>query len=812
MKKKDRELLNDIKNSLETVGNNEKLPEELNKENIVSIVSGQKQLQKTNMSGKQKRTTAFATIAAVFVLCICVFFAQKTSKNPSDIVPTPKTTQPQNSPYGDAPLYTASNYEAIEQRFVKVARNYAKESKLVEKDYAVANGIAGITGAVNEKTAEAPATDDGAQSEQSINNAAGTTEESNSQYSKTNVQVEGVDEADIVKTDGKYIYTVTEDFEYITSSKGEKTRDENYGIVKIVDIKNPDGMQVVSAVMPKTKNKEIRVREIYVNGSNLIVICNEWDYNEAQPRLYYYGYWGRSENTLVVVYDITDRADPKEKGRYEQNGYYLSSRLIGNRVYVFSNYNVNVYQDEEVVRNDCVPQCGTNGKLARIPAEDISVMRSTDRTGYLVIGSVNFYGEELSPTTKAVLGGGDESYCTKDTLYISNSVYDYKLYTEKQLTDEEISVDMGRTEIFAFLLNEGRIEYKSYGTVSGIVDDQFSMDEYNGYFRVATTVGWNGYSIMTVLDKNLKRVGELTKIAEGETIYSVRFIGNTAYVVTYENTDPLHVIDLSDPKHPKILGQLEVPGFSSYMHPVSDKYILGIGEERTEDGELEKENTKLSVFDISDPMNPVEVSKLVLDGYSSARDNHKVFTVLPDGSFMIPINMYYYYGESEQDVMRSVRFWVDENGQIIIGKSYYNEHVTDKYPDPYQPEYEEPEYDEEEYDEEYEEYYDETAAYEPSMLTYYNEIQRIVYADSVVYNIGELYIEAFDLETGEKLDEAQILDSQKLFDRDTSYYYEPVYNGAEVPVEDGSIVDDAVSSDGETDTVLAETTTVAVTN
>ncbi len=800
MKKKDKELLEKIRTDLQTVSDSEKLPDSLNKENISSLVSGQKQSQKTNMSYKQKRTTAIASIAAVFVLCVCVFFAHKASKNPSAVVPTPKTTQAQDSQYGDAPLYAASNYEAIEQRFVKYAKTAAQEATLVERDYAVANGAKSAATAEDNasfapsEAAQAPTSQDGATGAAGENESA-----SESSYSKTNVQVEGVDEADIVKTDGKYIYVVSNDFEFIKNSDGETKRDTNYGAVKIVDLKNADGMKVVSSVTPKTKNKEIRVREIYVNGNNLIVICNEWDYNEQQVKGYYFGMRWNAETTLVVVYDITDRAEPKEKGRYEQDGYYLSSRLIGNRVYVFSNYNVNIYQDEEIVRNECVPQCGINGKMARIPAEDISVMRSTDRTGYLVIGSVNFYGEELSPTSKAVLGGGEQSYCTKDTLYISNSVYDYELYTEQQLTDEEISVDMGRTEIFAFLLNEGRIEYKNYGTVSGIVDDQFSMDEYNGYFRVATTVGWNGYSIVTVLDKSLKRVGELTKIAEGESIYSVRFIGDTAYVVTFENTDPLHVIDLSDPKNPKILGQLEVPGFSTYMHPVGDKYILGIGQERDENGEFigDEMNTKLSVFDISDPMNPTQVSKQVLDGYCMAQDNHKALTVLPDGSFVIPFNNYYYSDNGEQNVLRAVHFSIDENGQIILGKSYYSEHIKDVYNQAEQTEDESS--DEIEYEEEY--YYD-------NERVYYNDIQRIVYSDSVLYNVGELYIEAFDFESAEKTGEVQILDSQKLYERDSAYYFGPVYNGAYVPeVTDTT---EAVSGEAEEKTSLVETTTVAV--
>ena len=795
MKRKDKELLNDIKTSLNTISDSEKLPEDLSAENIASLVSKTEPSHKNLMSGRQKMTTAFASIAAVFVLCACVFFAHRAAKNPAAVVPTPKTEKAEDNVYGDAPLYAAANYEEIEQRFIKFAKKAAEESRLVKNfngaKYATDN--ASQADGVTEVAPEAPS---GA-----AEGGAGESEDSNS-FSSTNVQVEGVDEADIVKTDGKYLYVKTDDFSFIKNSDGKNSQYTNDGTVKIVDIKNPAEMQVVSSVLPKSKKQEISVREIYVNGNNLILICNCWVYDENNQF-----YWYNSNtNTLVVVYDITDRAEPKEKGRYEQNGYYLSSRLIGNRVYVFSNYNVNVYQDEEQVKNDCVPQCGVNGKLSRIPAGDISVMRSTDSTGYLVIGSINFYGEELSPTSKAVLGGGEESYCTKDTLYISNSVYDYELYTQQQLTDEEITVDMGRTEIFSFLLNEGRIEYKNYGTVSGVVEDQFSMDEYNGYFRIATTVGWNGYSIVTVLDKNLKRVGELTKIAEGEEIYSVRFIGDTAYVVTFENTDPLHVIDLSNPKSPKILGQLEVPGFSSYLHPVGDRFLLGIGQDRDEEGEMTTEysNTKLSVFDISDPMNPTEVSTLVLDGYSEAQDNHKVFTVLPDGSFMIPLNLYYYdENEGEKDVNRSVRFFVDENGQIVFNNSYYNEHVVDIYR--LNDEQNAEETAETEVAEDGTEvYYDNYNEY-----TYYNDISRIVYSNAVVYNIGQYYIEAFNLETAEKLGEVQVLDSNRIFERDTAFNNVPVYNGAVVPEEPAD--DSGLSETTDTDTTTVKTSE-AVTN
>jgi len=732
MKKKDKKFIGEIKESFDNLNDITVIPEILNKENIASIVENQEQNRKTSMSGKQKKTTTIASIAAVIVLCACVLFAYRAAKNPSSVVPVPPSVQKNaDTQFGNAPLFSAYEYATIEDRFTSIARKLSREPVV---DYYESDSA--VIGEKSETATESnsPVATDGA-TEKSFD------------YSKTNIQVEGVDEADIVKTDGKFLYVVTEDYKEYKSSSGDKL--VSNGVIKIVDIRNNAEPKVVSSFIPKAYDTTLDIKEIYVEGNNLIVIASEFP---AYGEQYEYNSYFEGIKVLVSVYDISDRGEPKEKSRYEQSGFYISSRLIDNRVYLFTNYKVEMYADLDVIKNACIPMCGENGEFERVPANDICIMRSNEEaTEYLVVGSVNFRGNEPSHTVKAVLGGGENCYCSGDMLYVSNSVYDYALYSEADLTATDMNIDMGRTEIFAFLLNEGKIEYKCYGTVSGIINDQFSMDEYNGYFRIATTVGWNGYSIVSVLDKDLKRVGELTKIAEGESIYAVRFLGDTGYVVTYENTDPLHVLDLSDPKNPKAVGELKVPGFSNYLHPYSQKYLIGIGEDRDENGELPdgEMNTKISVFDVSDPKNPVEVSKYVLSGTSSAQYNHKAFTVLNDSTFIIPVS------DWTNGTEQSVRFAVSEEGELTVVASY----VSDKARIVYQ---------------------DLTYDKDGSTVEYDNEIVRTVYASEAVFNIGELYVEAYSPDSGEKLSEVMILDGRRLFERDVDVTAIKTYNG---PIE-----------------------------
>ncbi len=244
---------------------------------------------------------------------------------------------------------------------------------------------------------------------------------------------------------------------------------------------------------------------------------------------------------------------------------------------------------------------------------------------------------------------------------------------------EKIAKEREKTIIHKISIMNEEINYESQGSVPGYVNDQFSMDENNGYFRIATTINTGSFGfggivrpMMTdvvstvqtsaasagsaaegvtasekavmiapippvpsqpattnnlyVLDSSMNVVGKLEDLAPGERIYSARFIGDRAYMVTFRQVDPLFVIDLSNPSSPSVLGFLKVTGVSDYLHPVDENHIIGIGHEATDEGMLQ--GLKMSLFDVSDVSNPKEISKIVIGDRGTSSEvlnDHKAF-------------------------------------------------------------------------------------------------------------------------------------------------------------------------------------------
>lgn len=707
MNKNDKEFLNEIGEKLSQISKNEKLPEVLNSENIASIVENQEQGQHSKMSAKRRKITALASSAAAVVLAVCAALAVKAGKNPAAVVPPPNTTQPQTNNYGDAPLYDVTDYATLEQKFAQ----YASEEQL-KKNEAGIGGMAENSSSTNNGTTANPggATGQGG---------------GEAEHGQTNIQVEGVDEADILKNDGKYLYIVSDDFD------GKDSIQVNSNIIKIIDVQNPDEMKTVSTVLPVEDGKTIRVRNLYINGNRMIVVCDVNVLSTLEDGTKYYGF--QPAQTMTVVYDITDRAKPVEADRFTQDGDLISSRLVGNRVYILTNYYIDVYGDAATVKANCVPRTEQKGSYERIPVKNICCMKDTKSTSYLVVCSVNFVGEKLDAKTKAILGGGQEAYCTATSLYVANSVSDYSLLLSTSTTEEKALDFTGKTEIFSFLLNEGNAEFKAYGTVNGTVLNQFSMDEYKGYFRIATTAGSSKYSIVSVLNSSLKPVGEVKDIAPGETIKSVRFLGDTGYVVTFEQTDPLFVIDLSNPEKPAITGELKIPGFSSYLHPVSEGYVLGVGREGDENGLSANGESKISLFDVSDPKNPKEVSKLVLDGYSEAEYDHKAFLEIGEGVYAIPLSDTSTVDGKTITVDRVVTFSASY-GRLRIVRKYVSDYSNLTVDNPYG---------------------------EPTRCN--NAIKRSTFVGDTLFTVGDYYVEAYSMKNGKKLSDIMVFDYNKQF-------------------------------------------------
>lgn len=407
----------------------------------------------------------------------------------------------------------------------------------------------------------------------------GRGDETGVDYSTTNIQVEGVDEADIVKSDGKYIYVVS----------GNK--------VVIIDAYPAEGARILSEI--ETNESPI---ELFINGEKLVVLG-----------------WA-----FVKVYDVSNRENPLLTRDVSFDGQYFDSRMVGSHVYVIINspaiYDNKIY----------LPNISSNGNTKTVPATEIYYFENTHdySYGFTTIMAINTQDDGADVTSETFLIGATQNiFVSSNNIYVTYT--DYWVYPLREWSSETSDPETETTIIHKISIADGTIEYKSQGEVPGQVLNQFSMDEYQGYFRIATTTGWMGQNNVYVLDGNLDIVGRLEGLAPGERIYSARFIGSRAYLVTFKKVDPLFVIDLEDPNNPKVLGELKIPGYSDYLHPYDETHLIGVGKDAVDMGSFAwYQGVKIALFDVSDPENPIEISKYMVgdrgtDSY--ALQDHKAF-------------------------------------------------------------------------------------------------------------------------------------------------------------------------------------------
>jgi len=394
-----------------------------------------------------------------------------------------------------------------------------------------------------------------------------------SDYSATNIQVAGVDEADIVKTDGEYIYLAS----------GNRTI--------IVKAYPPEQAQVLSEI-----ELEGTVIGIFINGDRLVVFEEEMPYYDLPPvREDYIPYI--SPKTYIKVYDVSDRENPRLQRELSADGQYVSSRMIGDYAYVV--INEPVYEQDDELN---LPKIYSGGNETEIPATDIYYCDVYDYYYmYTTIMAINTQNDDQEPTYETILlGASSNLYVSLNNIYLTFPVWG------RNMGDSE------KTSIHRIHIEGDKVEYVASGEVPGIVLDQFSMDEYDSYFRVATTT-YEGTSQNNVyiLDMSFTITGSVEGLAPGETIYSARFMGERGYLVTFKQVDPLFVIDLKDPYNPEELGYLKVTGYSDYLHPYDENHLIGIGKETTDAGEFAwYQGVKISLFDVTDVGNPREISKL----------------------------------------------------------------------------------------------------------------------------------------------------------------------------------------------------------
>lgn len=395
-----------------------------------------------------------------------------------------------------------------------------------------------------------------------------------SDYSHTNVRQEGVEEGDIVKTDGKYLYV----------------RQDDGHTVALIDTQ--------SGEMEKTgeiyRGKDEYVCEFYVEDSRLILIVT-----------------GTGE-VSVVTYDIQDPSAPKIVGEVTQSGDYHSSRMVEGYLYLFTQYYVDLWNDLDVQK----PRTYLPIVNGNIMEETNIYLPQTNRASmYEVIMSIDPDQPDRTKDSKALLSKGGD-------LYVSNkNIYYYETLWK---TSSEVV-----TSIRKIVYSDGKIKAVAQGSFDGYLNDSFSIDEYDGYLRVVTTI--EDTNSVYVLDEELKETGAIEGLAEDERIYSARFMGDTAYFVTFKETDPLFSVDLSDPKHPAILGELKIPGFSEYLHYYGQGLLLGIGMDVDEETQM-TEGLKLTMFDISDPTDVKEKDTYNLETmyYTDLFNDYKAVLVEPE--------------------------------------------------------------------------------------------------------------------------------------------------------------------------------------
>ena len=317
--------------------------------------------------------------------------------------------------------------------------------------------------------------------------------------------------------------------------------------------------------------------------------------------------------TSIKVYDISDRGNPVLKRNFSVDGNYFSSRMIGDYVYVVATQWA-VFIETDVF----LPRVHSDNETDVIPADDIYYYNFSDSSySFTSIVALNIQNDAQKPTHETILLGGTSTiYVSQNNIYLTFPNYTWQENETMKTTIQRIKI------------NKQAITFAAQGEVPGYILNQFSMDEHNGYFRIATTTNnWRTFAEeatsknnVYILDMNLNIVGKLEDLAPGEQIYSARFMGDRCYLVTFKQIDPFFVIDIANPTEPKVLGYLKIPGFSGYLHPYDKNHIIGIGKQDN--------NVKLSLFDVTDVTDPTETAKYIVEAeYSDSPVlyDHKAF-------------------------------------------------------------------------------------------------------------------------------------------------------------------------------------------
>ena len=514
-------------------------------------------------------------------------------------------------------------------------------------------------------------------------------------YSGTNIQELGVDEPDIIKTDGERIVVTSGNVLYVIDVTGEEPR-----------------------LAGQTTIEAGWASDLFLSGDKVLVMANGDGYASpliepgiAEDVAYYAP---PTPITSLIEIDISDMEKPRVERTLYIDGYKVSARMVADSVRI-------VVSSMPTGLEFTYPE--TNGLKAERDAEDYNrevILESTidnwvpyyvlenSSGGVLKEGSLldcsnahhpeEFSGlEMLSVLTVdmgnsmaiddavGVLASGDIVYSSTEAMYIASAAWrNWDTFAED---DAEDAIKKHTTDIHKFdISNPKATTYVASGRVDGFMLSQWSMSEYEGNLRVATTSSpdwWWGAaedseSFVTVFEEDsgeLVEIGQVGGLGKGERIYSVRFIDDVGYVVTFRQTDPLYTIDLSDPTDPSVVGELKILGYSAYLHPVGDGLLMGVGQDATEEGRTL--GTQISLFDVSDPANPTRIQNYTFDnGYSSVEWDHRAFLHWQQtGLTVIPISAWSWDEETETEsgFVGAIAVEATEDGIKEVGRITHNQ-------------------------------------------------------------------------------------------------------------------------------------------
>ena len=429
---------------------------------------------------------------------------------------------------------------------------------------------------------------------------------SSGDFTTTNEQVAGVNEADIIKTDGKFIYHATSDSVKIYLANNGK----------------PVLTDEIKSKLDKEKGEIVGYNELYIDKNRLIVIgtrdtLGNWirPMEPAMQEKSIMPYPNQRSYVYVGVYSVNDSGELKLLKEVEVDGSILSSRKTSDTLYLLSNKFVYSYGIDDESKLPMFKDSSVGLDYKELSIDKIMYYPYRPADNYLLITAIDIQNTEKPANIEAFLGSGRDIYMTTESLYV---------------VAEDYSSALGSvSNIARFTIDGLKIGYSGGGLVKGSILNQFSMDEWDGNFRIATHSWDRDSNSLYILDKDLEQIGAIENLAKGEMIYSVRFMKDKAYIVTFRQIDPLFVIDTSDPTLPKVLGELKIPGFSNYLHPISDNTLLGIGQDADEETG-QQGGIKLSLFDVSDTAKPEEIDSIILGesgSYAEVLNNHKALMV-----------------------------------------------------------------------------------------------------------------------------------------------------------------------------------------